>query len=395
LLIIIIILEMLRIVKCFSILLFIPLLSIGQQEVATIDSTDTHLHMGGDFRFRIEHDWNSQKSDGTYRMDRSRLRYRFRFGLTKQLNKQFQVEARIRTGNLNDQQGPHVTLGKTSEFGLTSLGFEKASFQYKTQKFWIWVGKNSFPFWKQHELLWNDNVFPEGVALGLKPKLNKIVTITPTLGHFIINSNGQLFDEDQYLSAIELNSQLFISNEHRLIYNFKNLFFHNIANIPDGKGDYFLNYNILSNSLFYSFYSGDKSFSIGVDWYQNTSDYTNHREKMKSELVDEKMGFVAYLKYGQLKSQGDIEVQFYYANIGKYAIVDYFAQNDWARWDYSNFGATGSRLSNFRGIEVRVGYKIIQHTNIILRYYSVQQLITTDSHLESGSRIRIDLNIAF
>jgi len=39
------------------------------------------LTFTGDFRFRIEQDWNSRKSDATYGDIRSRLGNRFRFGM--------------------------------------------------------------------------------------------------------------------------------------------------------------------------------------------------------------------------------------------------------------------------------------------------------------------------
>lgn len=378
-----------------SIILLSSFFSYGQSQTIAKDSVDTSLKIGGDYRFRVEHDWSSRKSNGTFRNDRSRLRYRLRFGISKNLNRHFKIDARIRTGNLNDQQGPHVTLGKTSEFGLTSIGFEKANIQYKKDNLWAWIGKNSFPFWKQHELLWNDNVFPEGIAIGLKPKPTSFFSLAPSVGHFIINSSNQLFKNDQFLTIAELNGKLKINNKSQLIYNVKNLFFNDVADIPDGKGTFFLDYNILASSVCYKFKVGNQPFALGVDWYQNTINYDQFREAMEPDLMDEKMGYVAYLKYGKLKTKGDISIQLFYANIGKYAIVDYFAQNDWARWDYSGSGATGSRLSNFKGVELRMGYKLTKDIRLVARYYNVEQLVALGSHTENGSRFRIDLDAKF
>ena len=39
------------------------------------------LSFTGDFRFRLEADWNSRRSDGSFREDRTRLRYHFHFRL--------------------------------------------------------------------------------------------------------------------------------------------------------------------------------------------------------------------------------------------------------------------------------------------------------------------------
>ncbi|MEM8909745.1 MAG: putative porin, partial [Bacteroidota bacterium] len=153
-------------------ILLLILSGIGLNELnAQNDTIPKQLEFNGDFRFRVEHDWNSRKPDGTFRLDRSRLRYRFRFGVNFRLNQKYAFGGRLRTGNINDQQGPHVTIGGNSgEFGLTQIGLEKLYFKFKAQ--WIdgWLGKNDAPFEKQNELFWNDNVFPEGVAINLNWK---------------------------------------------------------------------------------------------------------------------------------------------------------------------------------------------------------------------------------
>ena len=118
-------------------------------------------------------------------------------------------------------------------------------------------------------------------------------------------------------------------------------------------------------------------------------------DSIPQQLRAEKEGWVFTAKLGQLKKRGDWQLNVYYAHLAKYSIVDYFAQNDWARWDYSSIGASGSRLSNFHGVEVRVGYALQEKFNLILRTYFVEQLVAEGDFLEDGSRIRLDLNIGF
>lgn len=66
---------------------FITLLFLASGLAAQTDSTIIKkLQFTGDFRFRVEHDWNSQNENGQRRNDRSRLRYRFRFGAQYQLD---------------------------------------------------------------------------------------------------------------------------------------------------------------------------------------------------------------------------------------------------------------------------------------------------------------------
>ncbi|MEL6866656.1 MAG: putative porin [Bacteroidota bacterium] len=366
-----------------------------QAQSAVKDSIDCSFKFKGDFRFRVEQDWDSRKSDGTYRKDRSRLRYRLRFGFTKQIDPHFSVGARLRTGKLNDQQGPHLTLGgNDGEFGLTQIGFEKIYLKYSRKNVWLWMGKNSYPFWKQNELLWNDNVFPEGIAIGLNNIGSKRLVLKPTLGHFIFRSGNTLFQEDAYLSSIQLHSQLRLGNEAKLLFNLGNLYFHNFPDLPDKQHTYLMNYNIVTASMQYQIPLGKTLLAFGLDGFFNTTGYQRN-EDINTDYEDEKNGYVATIQYGRIKQRGDWMLQVCYAHIEKYAIVDYLAQNDWARWDYSGVGASGSRLSNFQGVELKLGYQLRSNINLIARYYQVEQLVKLGQFKENGQRFRIDLNAKF
>lgn len=356
------------------------------------DSTNKSIVYEGDFRFRIEHDFNSKKADGTYRSDRSRLRFRFRYGLTYSLNDWASFGTQIRTGNLNDQQGPHITLGGGSgEFSLIQIGLSKAYFKYNKNNISGWIGKNSFPFEKQNELFFNDNISPEGVSLSYKLnfKNSKLINNLAIKGaHFIIKSNNTTFNNDSYLQGLQIISK-HLNNKLTLfpsIYHFNK-----VDDIPDGKGTYTLNYTIFHIGLNYKL---TNKLKIGVDYYNNLQNYNNH-DSISSNLKNQKQGLVANIKYGSLKQKGNWLFQITYANIQKYSVLDYYAQNDWARWDYSSLDATGSRLSNFGGLEAKVGYAFDSKFNLVLRSYYVEQLVRTGLEKETGYRIRLDLNIGF
>jgi len=294
-----------------------------------------NLQLTADFRFRLEQDWNSRDANGILRDDRTRLRYRFRFGLNYQLDKYSSFGGRIRTGNIDEQQGPHLTLGGgNGEFGLTQLGFEKLYYQFKRKGFQAWVGKNTIHIKKINEML--DN------KLSLFP------------GFY---------------------------------------YFHQLGNIPDQKHQYLLDYKILHLGSELNI-SKNQDIRLSAEAYINMSNYDN-RSEIPMQLRDQKNGFVITAKYGKLKKKGDFIVDLYYAYLERFAIVDYFAQNDWARWDYSSFDANGSRLSNFHGVELRIGYAFKEKFNLILRAYQVEQLVAEGLNTENGSRLRLDLNIGF
>lgn len=357
-------------------------------------STTKKLTFTGDFRFRVEHDWNSQKADGSFRDDRSRLRYRFRFGMNYQLNNWASFGARLRSGNINDQQGPHITLGSNKgEFGLTQIGFEKLFLKIDKKWMKIYAGKFDFPFEKQNELFWNNNVFPEGVAVKFQKKFdsgNLLKSAEITASHFIISSENTTFNNDRYLQAIQLNLNTSIADLKIFPGFYK---FNKIGNIPDGKESYNLDYQIFHLGTAFTV-SRDLKLKFGADFYSNLVNYEDQIQ-IEEDLRDQKSGFVLNLKWGDLKSKGNFIVYLYYAALQKFAVVDYFAQNDWARWDYSGYDASGARLTNFQGSEIRIGYAIDKNFNVILRTYFVKQLIKTGSHPETGNRIRIDFNAKF
>ena len=374
-------------------LLLLISLIIGSNSFGQSDSTYTGLKHTGDFRFRIEHDWNSQNSNGTLRNDRSRLRYRFRFGINYFLDKNSSFGGRLRSGNINDQQGPHITLGgNQGEFGLVQIGLEKLFYQYQNKNLKVWVGKNAIPLQKINELFWNDNVFPEGIGLKYKLKLKKkfIQSLGINAGHFIINSNNQTFNKDSYFQFFQLESNLL----NKRITLFPALYYFNeIGNFPDGKQTHNLDYTILNFGSLFKVMK-NSTFKLGIEYYTNLENYATE-DSIPFNLRNQKRGFVISAKYGDVNEKGNWLIHLYYANLEKFAIVDYFAQNDWARWDYSSINATGSRISNFHGIELRVGYAIKEKFNLILRSYFVEELVKIGNFKENGSRIRLDLNIGF
>ena len=75
--------------------------------------------------------------------------------------------------------------------------------------------------------------------------------------------------------------------------------------------------------------------------------------------------------------------------------MDFFAQNDWVRWDFSSYGSPDGILSKFKGIELNTAYLIRKNFRLKMRYFMVDQLISYGLSKETGNRIRLDLYIGF
>lgn len=364
----------------FSVLLF-----------AQTDSTGSKFTFDGDFRFRLEEDWNSRKPDGSIREDRSRLRYRLRAGVLYQHNDRTAVGARLRTGNPRKQQDPQLTLGDAlNEFGTLPIALEKAYFQTGWKQFDIWMGKNTFPFKKQNELFWSDNVFPEGVHIKQRIGLhsNWIDQLRLHAGHFILNARGSSFKNDSYFQGVQMETQLF---QDRVaiwptLYRFRN-----IQNVPDGAETFYLDYTIISAGAYVKL-NQSPLIKLEIDGYLNLGDYGSN-DSIPQNLQDQKRGITLAASYGEKKSKGDWLLKLTYNYQECFAALDFMAQNDWARWDYSAFGSPDGRLTNYQGIEFVLAHKIHDKIALVMKYYIVEQLVAQGDFKENGQRIRFDVDI--
>ncbi len=377
-----------KVLTLFCLLLFTAWI-YGQSE----GSKSLKLHFTGDFRFRIEQDWNSRKGDGSYRDDRSRLRYRARFGMKYQYNDWASFGFRIRTGYREKQQDSQLTLGDGfGEFATIPIGFEKLFFRVDYQWFEAWIGKNTFPFEKQDELFWSDNVYPEGIYAGASFRFENsfIESLKLSAAHFIVRSSGNSFHKDEYLQVFQILSTHW-NNRLKIYPAF--YFFKNLPDIPDGNESFYLDYAVMQ--LGTKMVILQKPYlTFGLDYYRNFEDYSKN-EHIPDNLRSQKTGIVSSVGWGKFSKKGDWMVKLFYTHLEKYAAVDFLAQNDWARWDYAAQGSPDGRLTNFKGTELRAGYKVGKKFTLILRYFIVDQIIPLHTFTETGNRIRLDLNIGF
>ncbi|MEM9546229.1 MAG: putative porin [Bacteroidota bacterium] len=358
---------------------------------AQLDSVLSNIEFEMDFRFRAEQDWDSRKSDGTYREDRSRLRYRFRIGATYK-KAWYSFGLRVRTGDPNKQQDPQLTLGKgLKEFGTLPMGFEKVFFQIEQNNYRLWMGKNSYPFEKNNELFWSDNIFPEGVMLERSFHLNFgfIDKAKLTGGHFILSSNDGSFTQDAYFQGFQTS----VSTRNKRVNIFPSIYiFRNIPNIPDGEHTFLLNYTIAHWGM-KAIFLKSRALAIDFDFYQNLEKYDN--TNISSDLNNQKTGYTIGIQYGNLTSKNEWQFKVTYAYLERFANLDYMAQNDWARWDYSSNNSPDGRLSNMRGAEFVVKYALTKKIFLVSKYYIVEQIIPYGTAKETGQRIRFDIDVKF
>ena len=339
------------------------------------------LKLYGDVRFRTELDRDSKKNSGAMRADRDRFRFRFRFGFKYALSENFEFGGRIRSGNPDNAQSPHVTLG--DEFNSKSLSIDKAYIKFKKGNFYISAGKNSMNMWEPDEMLWDGDVNPEGIEVGNKFKLGENSKLAVNAGYFIV-ANTSVTEGD-------VTKQTFGKHTNAAFGQLKfctKLGDNKLILAPGMLKTYMpgadWNYQIFSG---FAQFKTNMGLNLHVDFFKNLADL---KDKVDPNYEDQTSGFAGTIGYAFSKK---FSAKVSYAQIQKYAVIDMFAQDDWVRWGNANM----TRSSNFGGFGLVLKYKLAKNMNTQLKFWNVKGLAkpTGTSDLETGTRIRWDFNIKF
>lgn len=357
-------------IQMFAMVSVLLVVTGGEAAFAQKADSAEKLQFSGDLRLRFEKDY-----DVTGKEERDRARYRFRLGLVHKRGENIEIGARIATGSPTDQQSPHQTFG--DDFGKKNFHMDKAYFKYSFDSGWIWLGKNSFPFWTQNEMFWDGDVNPEGVSASYSAKeiAGAGGKLTLTAGQFIIDDFNDLFESSVTAAQVSFNKKS------------------NAASFTGAAGYYFFNNNSADTLSFNALnhmdhrivvVSGQVKFNlsdklpvtIGGDYMKNLED------PMFAGFEDETNGFVAQISI----QPGKWLLAAYYAHIEKFAVVANFAQDDWWR-----FGSGHTDSSDLQGFELRVAYQVGSKMNLVARHY-VTDMIVGD---KEANRFRLDFNVKY
>ena len=351
------------------------------------------VRFNADLRLRAEPDWNSRKSDGTYRDDRIRFRFRVRAGITYKPKDWVSFGFQARTGYPEKQQDPQLTIGDGyHEFESVPVGFDKLYAKIHKNWFEGWLGRNLYPFEKLNELFWSDNVPLDGVYLSASFKSSPewIDNIRYAGGLFTMLNSFSTFTNDSFIGIAQIKTTHW-DNRLKVFPTFYH--FNRMPDIPDGNETFRFNYTILQLGAEALIFEHPK-ITVGLDLYQNIQNY-NENDDIPEALKNQKKGFVTSAVWGGLDKKGDFALGFYYTYLERYAAVDFIAQNDWVRWDYSGQGSRDGRLTNLKGLELITGYRISKMLQVKVRYFVVEQLVPYGVALETGNRVRLDLDFRF
>ncbi len=348
------------------------------------------LRIFADLRARLESDFDSQTATGSSRDDRTRLRVRVRLGMRYDPTEYLSLGIRVRSGSDDSQQSPHITVldFDDNDTGDSDFNLDQWFLKGDWKHGWVWIGRNSFPFWKQNELFWDDDVTPAGLAGGLRRRFGG-GELSVQGGYFSLPVGMQ-----EFAGNLGAAQAVYVTPVGKAGITAAAGVFKFAADTDDPDAATLLNgngsrdYTIWTGSVQVRLKAKDRPLVLGLDYMHNSENYSaTHPDPFTAANHDETDGYVVSAKLGSLKAKGDWLAAYYYARIETFAVNSSVSQDDWVRWG----SATETRASNLKGHELRFAYAFEQKINLVARLYLVEAVTTP----EDGNRFRVDLNFKF
>ncbi|MGH6612752.1 putative porin [Sphingomonas sp.] len=169
--------------------------------------------------------------------NRTRANIRARLGLRARIDSWITGEIRVATGGDNSPISTNQTLGGNGQFGKYAIWLDRANIRLQPVKgATLDLGRFANPFWTS-ELLFDEDLNFDGVALSGRAALNGQLTVFGTLGAFPIfntdfnfgsNDVGAFSSKDKYLAAAQAGVEFAASDHVKLAvaasyYEFKNV----------------------------------------------------------------------------------------------------------------------------------------------------------------------------
>jgi hypothetical protein len=144
--------------------------------------------------------------------DNNRIRYRARFGFTKQINPWALIGVRIAT-DTTDYRSTNITVGQNPDFSYDSIFLDQAYAKLSLPdpginlKTAVLAGKFSNPFiWRtgMDKMMWDEDITPEGVAITPTWQPTESTKVWANLGYFVELQQASLVDPRVW--AYQLNA---------------------------------------------------------------------------------------------------------------------------------------------------------------------------------------------
>lgn len=376
------------------------------------------VRFSGKMTLRLaELDYNQRRIDGKLH-DRYRSRYRFYLNMDTQLSKAFALHARVRTGH---KQWDFVDFGGQTEEKF-DLILDQLSLDIKTGKYIFKIGRQN-AIWNNQKGAQFDVPTHDGISAGMNYPLKNHLSLALKAAYFdeLYDGNNIPLEKHGKIYGYQLtmkggNYSNFSVSQGLIFANHLPTRYINYASYPSGTEP--VVYHECDLAPDYSLFLAQAKLQLKkfnhltfmADYYYNLKDYkTNpvshtikdaqgkdsftdldaYDDKTAPDFTNQKTGFIGTISLGEWDKPKGLQLGISYFYLEKYAVMDYFAQDDSSRW----------ASSNIKGWETAIAYRLSKFMNLRARWFLTSEIkglrgVHPDFN-RSGNRFRIDVTLNF
>lgn len=368
--------------------------TISKEEAASLQTTKLtkgvdRITFGGDLRLRHE---SFHRETATSEFDRHRQRFRLRIGTTLKIDN-FLVGFQLASGT-GEQTSTNQSFDNL--FSQKQVWIQQAYLQWKAAQ-WLSItgGKMPNPFFRSYssDIVWDDDVTPEGFSESLTFPLSDMISLFVNAGQFVLDEDGA-DNNDQWLFGEQVGANIGLGKDTKVVlagafYNFKNATEGSFGQpaVQDGNTRVpatapaiptvlVNNYRVLNITAQLALKVGDFPIALQGDYVKNLADTSTDKDK----------GYQAGLIVGKASDPQSWEAAYFYKLVETDATVADIADSD--------FGDNGG--TNRKGHIVWVAYNPTKALQLKAKYFITE---TEDETLPPGEkdvdRLQVDLSIKF
>ncbi|MCG3111667.1 MAG: putative porin [Candidatus Manganitrophus sp. SB1] len=336
--------------------------TITKEEAASVQETKLakwvdRLSFAGDLRLR--HDSTIREAPNR---DRHRQRLRLRLGSTLKIDN-FLVGIQLASGD-----GSQTSNNQSFDnlFSQKPIWIRQAYLQWKAAP-WLALtgGKMPNPFFRVTELVWDDDLAPEGFAQNVTFQVTDMIALFINAGQLVLDEDAT-DNNDQWLFAEQVGTRIGLGKDTSVtlagaFYNFKNATegsFGQVVAPQDGNTRVPVatgtptalvnNYRVLNITAEFGIKVADLPLVLYGDYIKNLADTT----------TDQDTGYQAGLQIGKASNPRTWEVAYFYRITETDATVADIADSD--------FGPNGG--TNHRGHVIWIGYSPTKALQLKAKY---------------------------
>lgn len=346
------------------------------------------MKFSGDARLRYEHTANQQVLDPPppgAAASRDRGVFRFRAGVTMPINEMFSLGARMATGDPDDPNSTDVTLGSFVDDLQFTLDRAYLEFNYKGLM--LTGGKFQNPFRTKTDIVWDDDVNPQGV--GGRYTFSGTGAVTPRVAGLYSIIDEQSTSGDSYMLGGQFELGIRASSSLTLTAA-AGYYDYTIKSLTSADAGDVLTNNLNADTTGYR--SDFNLFDlIGIVEYNGWSERFPLRivgdyVKNTGAEVPEDQGYSVDAYLGRVSNRNDVRFQYGYSNVETDAVLGAFSHDN------------TTLPTNYMQHTFNIDFVLLPNTVFTGTFYlyrrSAETALTDDTDT-FASRLRLNLMLRF